>query len=106
MKLQQLRFITAVVESGLNITSAAERLYTSQPGISKQIRMLEDELGLILFVRRGKRLVSLTPEGEQVIARAQRVLCEVERIKSLSGELRSRQTEFKQSCSSVKSACY
>ncbi len=88
MKLQQLRFITAVVDSDLNITAAAERLFTSQPGISKQIRMLEDELGLTLFVRRGKRLESLTPEGEQVVARAERVLCEVDRIKALSEELR------------------
>jgi LysR family cys regulon transcriptional activator len=89
MKLQQLRFVSAVVESDLNISTAAERLYTSQPGISKQIRLLEDELGLTLFVRRGKRLESLTPEGEQVVARAERVLHEVERIKALSEELRS-----------------
>ncbi|MEN1728331.1 MAG: LysR substrate-binding domain-containing protein [Pseudomonadota bacterium] len=88
MKLQQLRFLAAVVQSDLNITTAAERLFTSQPGISKQIRLLEDELGLTLFVRRGKRLESLTPEGEQVVARAERVLGEVDRIKALSEELR------------------
>jgi LysR family cys regulon transcriptional activator len=88
MKLQQLRFIKAVVDSGLNISLAAERLFTSQPGISKQIRLLEEELGLTLFVRRGKRLVSLTSEGEQVVARADRVLLEVDRIKALSDELR------------------
>ena len=91
MKLQQLRFIKAVVDSGLNISLAAERLFTSQPGISKQIRLLEEELGLTLFVRRGKRLVSLTPEGQQVVARADRVLLEVDRIKALSDELRGEQ---------------
>lgn len=88
MKLQQLRFLTAVVDNGLNITMAADALYTSQPGVSKQIRLLEDELGLKLFVRRGKRIEALTPAGEQVIEHASKVLNEVNRIKSLSEELR------------------
>ena len=88
MKLQQLRFLTAVAENGLNITTAAEVLYTSQPGVSKQIRLLEDELGLKLFVRKGKRIEALTPAGEKVVERASRVLKEVEAIKSLSDELR------------------
>lgn len=88
MKLQQLRFLTAVVDNGLNITSAADALYTSQPGVSKQIRLLEDELGLKLFVRRGKRIEALTPAGEQVVDHASKVLNEVNRIKSLSEELR------------------
>ncbi len=88
MKLQQLRFLTAVVDNGLNITTAADALYTSQPGVSKQIRLLEDELGLKLFIRRGKRIEALTPAGEKVVARASKVLNEVNQIKVLSDELR------------------
>lgn len=88
MKLQQLRFLTAVADNGLNITSAAEALYTSQPGVSKQIRLLEDELGLKLFIRKGKRIDALTPAGDKVVERARRVLREVQAIKALADELR------------------
>jgi LysR family transcriptional regulator, cys regulon transcriptional activator len=88
MKLQQLRFFMAVIDNGLNITQAAEALYTSQPGVSKQIRLLESELGMRLFVRQGKRLESLTPAGERVAEHAARILMEVDSIKALSTELR------------------
>ncbi|HEY3583275.1 MAG TPA: LysR family transcriptional regulator, partial [Casimicrobiaceae bacterium] len=64
MNLQQLRYLCGIVDHGLNVSDAAEALYTSQPGVSKQIRQLEDELGLRVFVRQGKRLASLTPAGE------------------------------------------
>ena len=60
MKLQQLRFLLAVVDNDLNITTAAETLFTSQPGVSKQLRLLEEELGLQIFVRKGKRIDALT----------------------------------------------
>jgi LysR family transcriptional regulator, cys regulon transcriptional activator len=70
MKLQQLRYVLAVAENGLNITAAAERLHTSQPAVSKQIRQLEDELGLKLFTRRGKSLTGITAEGQEVVERA------------------------------------
>jgi len=88
MKLQQLRFLLAVVENDLNITAAAEALYTSQPGVSKQIRLLEDELDLQLFVRNGKRMEALTEAGRRVVEHASRVIQETERIKSLADELR------------------
>ncbi len=88
MKLQQLRYLTAIAENGLNITNAAEALYTSQPGVSKQIRLLEDELGLKLFVRRGKRIEALTPAGEKVVERASQVLQQIDAIKTLADELR------------------
>lgn len=88
MKLQQLRFFRAVVENDLNITAAAEALHTSQPGVSKQIRLLEDELGLQLFVRNGKRVESLTEAGKRVYRHAYSILTEAERIKSLAGDLR------------------
>ena len=64
MKLQQLRYLAAVVQNGLNVTTAAQALHTSQPGVSKQIRLLEEELGLTLFVRDGRALKRLTPAGE------------------------------------------
>ena len=54
MKLQQIRYLLAIVDCGLNITAAAERLHTSQPGVSKQLKLLEEELGLQLFVRKGR----------------------------------------------------
>ncbi len=92
MKLQQLRFLLAVVENDLNITAAAEALYTSQPGVSKQIRLLEDELGLQLFVRNGKRMEALTAAGQRVVEHAARVMHETERIKSLADELRGDET--------------
>jgi len=88
MKLQQLRFLLAVVENDLNITAAAEALFTSQPGVSKQIRLLEDELDLQIFVRNGKRVEALTDAGRRVVEHASRVLQETERIKSLADELR------------------
>ena len=84
MKLQQLRYLLGVIENDLNMTVAADRLATSQPGVSKQLKLLEQELGLSLFVRKGKSLVALTPEGEQVARRAERILREVEAIRGIS----------------------
>jgi LysR family cys regulon transcriptional activator len=91
MKLQQLKYLIAIVDNGLNITVAADALFTSQPGVSKQIRMLEDELSLQLFVRKGKSLSALTDAGQQVVKRARRILSESENIKSLSSELSGEQ---------------
>ena len=84
MKLQQLRYISDVARHGLNISVAAENLYTSQPGISKQIRQLEDELGLRIFERKGKHLSEITPAGKRILAIAGNILEEVENIKSVS----------------------
>ena len=74
MKLHQLRYLAAVAQSGLNITAAAQKLHTSQPGVSKQIKLLEDELGFQIFVREGRNLTRITPAGQQVIDRALRIL--------------------------------
>ncbi|HLF30029.1 MAG TPA: LysR substrate-binding domain-containing protein [Xanthomonadales bacterium] len=87
MKLQQLRYLIAIVDSGMNITAASQNLFTSQPGISKQVKMLEDELSLSLFVRKGKSLEGLTDAGKEVVLRARKVLNEVDNIRSLSQEL-------------------
>jgi len=88
MKLHQLRYLAAVAQSGLNITAAAHKLHTSQPGVSKQIKLLEDELGFQIFVREGRNLTRITPAGQQVIDRAMRILQEAHSIRSLSAELR------------------
>ena len=88
MKLHQLRYLAAVAQSGLNITAAAQKLHTSQPGVSKQIKLLEDELGFQIFVREGRNLTRITPAGHQVIERALRILQEAQSIRSLSTELR------------------
>ncbi len=88
MKLHQLRYLAAVAQSGLNITAAAQKLHTSQPGVSKQIKLLEDELGFQIFVRAGRTLTRITPAGQQVVDRALRVLQEVQSIRGLSTELR------------------
>ena len=88
MNLQQLKYLCAVVDHGLNVSDAAEALFTSQPGISKQIRQLEDELGLSVFVRQGKRLASLTPAGEIVIQTARRALREIANLKRVADEFR------------------
>jgi LysR family transcriptional regulator, cys regulon transcriptional activator len=86
MKLQQLKYLLAIVDNGLNITAAAERLYTSQPGVSKQLKLLEEELGLQLFIRKGKSLGGITPAGEQVIERARLIMQEAENIRSLASD--------------------
>src|SRR5512138_2678319 len=92
VNIQQLRYLCAIVDHGLNVSDAAEALYTSQPGISKQIRQLEDEIGVPVFVRQGKRLASLTPAGEAVIATARRALKEIENLKRVGAEFEREDT--------------
>lgn len=84
MKLQQLRYIWEVAQHDLNVSATAQSLFTSQPGISKQIRMLEDELGLEIFSRSGKHLTRVTPPGEAILELAGEVLRTVNNIKQLA----------------------
>ncbi len=91
MKLQQLRYLLAIAENGLNITAASERLYTSQPGVSKQLKLLEEELGLRLFSRNGKSLDGVTYAGNLVLEKAANIMREVENIKQLAHELQNEQ---------------
>jgi len=86
MKLQQLKYLLAIVDNGLNITAAAERMYTSQPGVSKQLKLLEEELGMQLFTRKGKSLGGITPAGHQVIERARIIMRETENIRNLASD--------------------
>ena len=67
MKLQQLRYIWEVAHHDLNVSATATELFTSQPGISKQIRLLEEELGIDVFARNGKRLTRITPAGKIIL---------------------------------------
>lgn len=94
MTLTQLRYLVAIADSGLNITQAAERVHATQPGLSKQLKALEDELGFQLFVRRGRSLESVAPAGVRVIEHARKVLAEVANIRSYAanerGELSGR----------------
>ncbi|WBA79492.1 HTH-type transcriptional regulator CysB [Endozoicomonas sp. GU-1] len=86
MKLQQLRYIWEVAHHDLNVSATAQSLYTSQPGISKQIRLLEDELGVEVFARSGKHLTRITPAGEKIIDTAGEILRKVESIKQVAQE--------------------
>lgn len=86
MKLQQLRYIWEVAHHDLNVSATAQSLFTSQPGISKQIRLLEDELGVEIFSRSGKHLTRVTPAGETIIKAAGEILRKVEGIKQIAQE--------------------
>ncbi len=86
MKLQQLRYLVEVARQGLNVSEAAEALYTSQPGVSKQIKLLEDELGIIVFERSGKRLTGVTEPGKAVLEISGRILREADNLKRVGEE--------------------
>ena len=89
MNLQQLRYLNEIVRQGLNISGAAAALYTSQPGVSKQIRLLEEELGIEIFVRNGKRIVAITEPGKAVLAIVQRILQDAGNLKQVGQEFHS-----------------
>ncbi|MDD3674950.1 transcriptional regulator CysB [Thauera propionica] len=86
MNLQQLRYIHEVARRGLNVSEAADALFTSQPGVSKQIRQLETELGIEIFERHGKRLVAVTQPGRAVLAIAERVLRDLDNLQQVGDE--------------------
>lgn len=86
MKLQQLRYIWEVAHHDLNVSATAQSLFTSQPGISKQIRLLEDELDVEIFARSGKHLTHVTQVGEVIIEMAGNILRQVNAIKQVAQE--------------------
>jgi len=86
MNLQQLRYVYEVARSGLNVSEAAAALHTSQPGVSKQIRLLEEELGVDVFVRQGKRLTAGTDPGREVLKIAERLLRDLDNLRSIGQE--------------------
>lgn len=86
MNLQQLRYVLEVHRCGLNVSEAAAALHTSQPGVSKQIRLFEDELGVRLFQRQGKRLTALSEPGREVLAIVARILGDLENLRNVGKE--------------------
>ena len=88
MTLTQLRYLVAIADSGFNITQAAERVHATQPGLSKQLKQLEDELGFQLFVRKGRSLEGVAPAGDKVIEHARRLLAEAANIRSYAANER------------------
>ncbi|MFM8333277.1 MAG: HTH-type transcriptional regulator CysB [Candidatus Methylumidiphilus sp.] len=88
MKLQQLRYILEISRNGLNVSNTADSLFTSQPGISKQVRQLEKELGVMIFARHGKQLTEITPAGQQIIAVAAEIVDKMQRIRDIAQDYR------------------
>ncbi len=86
MKIQQLRYLSEVARQDLSVSAAAEALHTSQPGVSRQIKELEDELGVEIFVRHGKRLTAITEPGRAVLAIAERILAESANLRRAGAE--------------------
>lgn len=86
MNLQQFRYVSEVAKRGLNVSEAAEALHTSQPGVSKQIRALEEELGVAIFVRQGRRFTALTDAGREIVATADRILADVANLRTVGEE--------------------
>ena len=90
MNFQQLRIVREAVQRNFNLTEVAAALYTSQSGVSKHIRDLEDELGVELFVRRGKRLLGLTEPGRELLGTVERILLDAKNLKRLAGQFSDR----------------
>lgn len=92
MNLQQLRYLNEIVRRDMKISDAAAALFTSQPAISKQIKLLEEELGIEIFVRNGKRIAAITEPGKGLLAIAQRMLLDAENFKQFAQEFHSQDT--------------
>ena len=86
MNLQQLKIVIETAKQNFNLTEVANTLFTSQSGISKHIKDLEDELGIELFVRKGKRFLGLTDPGKELIQIAERMLLDAKNIKKLADQ--------------------
>jgi LysR family cys regulon transcriptional activator len=86
MNIQQFRYVSEVARRGLNVSDAAQALHTSQPGVSKQIRALEEELGTAIFVRQGRRFTAITDAGREVVDAIDRILAEIGNLKSIGEE--------------------
>ncbi len=92
MNLQQLRYLREIVRQDFNVSAAAKVLHTVQPGVSSQIRRLEDELGLPIFERHGRRLTGLTTAGRAIAAMAERALREIDQMREVSADLANEET--------------
>ena len=90
MNLQQLRIVRETVRQDFNLTTVADTLYTSQPGVSRHIKELEDELGVEIFVRRGKRLTGLTEPGRELIGVVDRIVLDTQNVKHIAAQFSAR----------------
>jgi LysR family cys regulon transcriptional activator len=88
MKLHQLRYLCEIARQGLSFSAAAQALHTSQPGISKQIRLLEEELGVDLFIRNGNRIIEMTEPGQRIVAIANLALRQLDDVKAVAREFK------------------
>ena len=86
MNIQQLRYVSEVARRNLNVSEAAAALHTSQPGVSKQIRALEEELGTAIFVRQGRRFTALTDAGREIVTAVDRILGEIANLRAVGEE--------------------
>ncbi len=91
MNFQQLRIVREAVRQNFNLTEVANALFTSQPGVSKHIKDLEEEIGVELFVRRGKRLLGLTPPGKELVPVVERILRDTQNLKNIADQFASRE---------------
>src|SRR5512145_2833762 len=92
MNFQQLRIIRETVRQDFNLTTVANTLFTSQPGVSKHIKDLEDELGIEIFLRRGKRLLGLTEPSKELLTVVERILRDTQNARSIADHYASRET--------------
>lgn len=92
MNFQQLRIVRETVRQDFNLTEVANALYTSQPGVSKHIKDLEDELGIEIFIRRGKRLLGLTEPGKELLGVVERILLDTQNLRRIADQFASRET--------------
>lgn len=83
MKLHQLRYLCQIVSSGYNVTAAAQALHTSQSGISRQVRLLEQELGVEILLRQGNKIIGLSEPGEEIVERSKRLLADALDLKNI-----------------------
>ncbi len=86
MKIKQLQYLQEIVRQGLVISDAAAALHTSQPGVSKEVRLLEEELGVVIFARNRSRLISVTTAGKRVLALAERILADAGKLRDVAIE--------------------
>lgn len=86
MKLRQFQYVVEVIKNGMNVTAAADKLFTSQPGVSSQIKRLEEELGVVIFERSGKHINGLTSEGVLLAERFEQILNEVDNVKRIADD--------------------
>jgi len=92
MNFQQLKIIRETVRQGFNLTQVAEVMFTSQPGVSRNIKELEEELGIEIFVRHGKRLLGLTEPGKELISAVDQILADASNLQKIAEQFSNTET--------------